>query len=212
MKSHTGYIFSLGKVKIVAYYTKQKVNARSSTELELIGVKNRISKVFWTRQFLECQGFKVKVNIIDQDNTSTMKLKNNGKARSVKRTQYYDIKYFYVTYLIGRDKVKVIYCPTYDMLGWGPRVCPPSGAFVTARRDFISRSVRSLLTALTYPKWYTRLPVVHLVTQVPRGLPGKGHQSLVINLVALCMLLRVRHPDQLKTSMPNQAVRKYSTG
>jgi hypothetical protein len=101
---------------IVSDSTKQKVNSRSSTEAELIGVDDRISKILWTKRFIEYQGFKVKLNIIYQDNTSTMRLENNGKASSGKRTRHFDIKYFYVTDLIGRDQVEVIYCPTDDML------------------------------------------------------------------------------------------------
>ena len=45
-----------------------------------------------------------------------MKLENNGKASSGKRTRHFDIKYFYVTNLFGRDEVEVIYCPTDDMI------------------------------------------------------------------------------------------------
>jgi hypothetical protein len=116
MRSHTGSTFSLGKGMIVSDSTKQKVNSRSSTEAELIGVDDRISKILWTKRFIEHQGFHVKLNIIYQDNTSTMKLENNGKASSGKRTRHFDIKYFYVTDLIGRDEVQVIYCPTDDMI------------------------------------------------------------------------------------------------
>ena len=79
MKIHTGSVFSLVKVMIVAYYTKQKFNARNLIESELIGVEDRISKILWTRKFLECQEFKVKVNIIYQDNTITMKLQKMVK-------------------------------------------------------------------------------------------------------------------------------------
>ena len=39
MKSHTGAIFTLGKGAISSDSTKQKVNARSSTEAELKSVK-----------------------------------------------------------------------------------------------------------------------------------------------------------------------------
>ena len=53
---------------------------------------------------------------------------------------------------------------------WRPIVCPLSGVFVTAIKECINREVLSLLPALTYPQWYTRLPVVHLVTQITRGL------------------------------------------
>ena len=94
MKIHTEYVFSLVKGMIVADSTNQKVNARSSTGSDFIGVDDRIGKILWTQRFLEFQGFKVKVNIIYQDNTSTMKLKKNGKTRSENRTLHYDIQYF----------------------------------------------------------------------------------------------------------------------
>jgi hypothetical protein len=116
MRSHTGSTFSLGKGMIVSDSTKQKVNSRSSTEAELIGVDDRVSKILWTKRFIEHQGFHVKLNVIYQDNTSTMRLENNGKASSGKRTRHFDIKYFYITDLIGRDEVQVIYCPTDDMI------------------------------------------------------------------------------------------------
>jgi hypothetical protein len=116
MKSHTGSILSLGKGMIVSDSTKQKVNSRNSTQAELITVDDRIGKVLWTKRFIEHQGFKVKLNIMYQDNQSTMKLENNDKASSGKRTRHFDIKYFYVTDLIARDEVEVIYCPTNNIL------------------------------------------------------------------------------------------------
>eukprot|EP00957_Ditylum_brightwellii_P182045 13868973-Ditylum_brightwellii.AAC.1 len=45
MKSHTGATFKLGKGAISSNSTKQKVNALSTTELELISVDNKIGKV-----------------------------------------------------------------------------------------------------------------------------------------------------------------------
>ena len=116
MKSHTGLIFTLGKGAIISGSTKQKTNSRSSTEAELNAVDEKLSKIIQVKKFLECQGFKVKLNIIFQDNTSTMKLQNNGKISSGKRTRHFDIKLFYITDLISRDEVTVIYCPTDDMI------------------------------------------------------------------------------------------------
>ena len=86
MKSHTGAIFTLGKGSIISSSTKQKVNSRSTTESELIGIDDKVSKIVWSKKFLEHQGFKVNLNIIYQDNTSTIKLMNNGKLSSGKRT------------------------------------------------------------------------------------------------------------------------------
>jgi hypothetical protein len=76
-------------------------------ELVLIGVDDKISRVLWTKRFLEWQEFVVKLHIIYQDNTSTMKLERNGKESSGKRTRHFDIKYFYVTDLISRDEVEI---------------------------------------------------------------------------------------------------------
>ena len=80
MRSHTGAIMTLRKGAVISDSTKQKVNAQSSTESEMIAVNNIISKILWTKWFIEAQGFPVKANIIYQDNTSTMKLEVNGNA------------------------------------------------------------------------------------------------------------------------------------
>ena len=116
MKSHTGIVFTLGKGSIISGSTKQKVNSRSSTEAEMNAVDEKLSKIIRTKKFLESQGFKIKLNIIFQDNTSTIKLQENGKVSSGKRTRHFDIKLFYITDLISRDEVLVEYCPSDDMI------------------------------------------------------------------------------------------------
>eukprot|EP00957_Ditylum_brightwellii_P035914 2721610-Ditylum_brightwellii.AAC.1 len=70
----------------------------------------------WTKQLIEHQGLKVMINIIYQDNKSTIKLGVNGKESLAERTRHFDIKYFYVTDLISREEVEIVYCPTEDML------------------------------------------------------------------------------------------------
>ena len=94
MKSHTGSVFTLGKGCVMSDSTKQKVNARSSTEAELIAVDDKIAKIIWIRRFIECQGFKIYTNVVHQDNNSTIRLENNGQYSSGKRTRHFDIKYF----------------------------------------------------------------------------------------------------------------------
>ena len=76
---------------------------------------------------------------------------------------------------------------------WWPIVCPPSDTFLNCQKGYISGAVRMLLLELTCPFWYTRLHVVHLVNQGPKYLPVFCPQCQGINLVALCMLLRVQH-------------------
>ena len=116
MKSHTGMIFTLGKGALISSSIKQKVNSRSSTEAELNATDDMIGKIIWMKKFIEHQGFKVKLNVIYQDNKSTMKLINNGKVSSGKRTRHFDIKLFYITDLISRDEVTIRYCSTDKMI------------------------------------------------------------------------------------------------
>ena len=68
---------------------------------------------------------------------------------------------------------------------WLPIVCLPYGYLRDFHKGCIHGLVHVLLPTLTYPQWYTRLPMVHLM-QVPKGLPDTGHQSQGIKLGALC--------------------------
>ena len=90
--------------------------SRSSTEAELVGVDDVISKILWSKLFIEAQGFQVKTALIYRDNTSSMKLEQNGKSSSGKRTRHFHIKYFYITDLINRNEVQIEYCPTDAMV------------------------------------------------------------------------------------------------
>ena len=117
MRSHTGATMSMGKGCPISVSTKQKINTRSSTEAEIVGVNDALYMVLWVRHFLEKQGYNVKDNIIYQDNQSAMKLEHNGKRSSTKNTRHMEIRYFFITDNIKRNKLSVKYCPTDIMLG-----------------------------------------------------------------------------------------------
>jgi hypothetical protein len=117
MKSHTGATMSLGEGCVYSMSTKQKLNTRSSTEAELVAVNDAMSKILWTRLFIQAQGYRVSDNIVYQDNQSAMLLENNGKLSSSKRTRHLEIRFFYVTDNVGKKHMRIEYCPTDDMLG-----------------------------------------------------------------------------------------------
>ena len=94
MKSHTGGVMSLGKGAIYSCSTKQKLNTKSSTESELVGIDDVMPMILWMRYFLEAQGFVVNDNIVYQDNMSTMKLAENGRKSMGKRSRHINIRYF----------------------------------------------------------------------------------------------------------------------
>ena len=56
-RGHTDAMMTFGNGTITSSSHKQKINARSSTEAELIGVDKDLPKMIWTRYFLEEQGY-----------------------------------------------------------------------------------------------------------------------------------------------------------
>ena len=96
---------------------KQKVNSRSSTEAELVGVNDMMPMVLWTRLFLQGQGFEINRNIVYQDNTSTELMAKHGKLSCGKRTRYINIKYFFITDQVKQGTISVKHCATTNMIG-----------------------------------------------------------------------------------------------
>mmetsp|Transcript_16222 Transcript_16222/g.24506 ORF Transcript_16222/g.24506 Transcript_16222/m.24506 type:complete len:201 (+) Transcript_16222:1821-2423(+) len=64
MRSHNGATMSLGKSCPISISSKQKINTRSSTKAELVGVNDAMYLVLWVRHFLEDQGYSIKDNIV----------------------------------------------------------------------------------------------------------------------------------------------------
>jgi hypothetical protein len=115
MRSHTGGTMSMGTGAVYSTSKKQKLNTKSSTEAELVGVDDVLPQALWTKYFMEAQGYGV-TTILNQDNQSTIKLSENGKASSGKGTRHINIRYFFITDRIARKDVAIQYCPTKRMV------------------------------------------------------------------------------------------------
>jgi hypothetical protein len=115
MRSHTGGVMSTGTGAAYSTSKKQKLNTKSSTEAELIGIDDVLPQALWTKYFLEAQGYGTDT-LLHQDNQSTIKLSENGKASSGKGTRHINIRYFFITDRIARKEVAIQYCPTKEMV------------------------------------------------------------------------------------------------
>jgi hypothetical protein len=116
MRGHTGGALTLGQGFPITSSSKQKLNTRSSTESELVGVDDMMSLIIWTRNFLKSQGYVVIDNILYQDNKSAILLERNGKMSSGKRTKHIAVRYFFVTDRIKAGELTAVWCPTGKMI------------------------------------------------------------------------------------------------
>ena len=118
-KSHTGatMIFDGGLGSIMNLSRKQKLNTRSSTEAELVGVDDASALILWTKLFLEYLGYHISNNIIYQDNKSAILLETNGRQSAGKRSRALNIRYFFISDQVEKGNAAVEYCNTDDMIG-----------------------------------------------------------------------------------------------
>lgn len=114
-KGQTGATMTMGKGAILSYSWKQKLNTKSSTETELVGVDDAISNILWSLYFLQEQGCGTTHAIIYQDNKSAILLETNGKMSSGKRTKHIKAKYFFVTDKVAEGDLEIKYIPTEKM-------------------------------------------------------------------------------------------------
>ena len=104
---HTGAMMTLGggKGAVISYSAKQKLNTKSSTESELVGADQILSRVIWGLYFVEAQGYSIDRNIVYQDNQATMRLEMNGALSSSKRMKHIHARYFFITDRIDAGEV-----------------------------------------------------------------------------------------------------------
>ena len=126
MKKHTGYCMSLGIGSPLSGLSTQKVNTRSSTESELVGVDDAIGFVEWASLYSKEQvkdyspGHSLKdmgkKTVVLQDNTSTIKMLMGGKRVCGQWTQNIHIRYFYAHERVNDGTIVITYCPTKEMV------------------------------------------------------------------------------------------------
>ena len=66
---------------------RYKLNNKSSTEAEIVGVDDVLTQVIWTQYFLKYQGYNINDNIIYQYNQISIRIEKNGRKFISKRTR-----------------------------------------------------------------------------------------------------------------------------
>ena len=84
MQGHSGGSLTTGRGFPVTASKKHKLNTRSSTKSEVIGVDHFMPYFLWTRNFMKAQNYDAVKNIVLQENTSAILLEKNGKKQEVR--------------------------------------------------------------------------------------------------------------------------------
>ena len=107
----------------MSFSHRHKLNGRSSTEAELIGIDNPLPCIMWGLYFIKAQGYEVTHNILFQDNKSTILLAKNGRWSSSKRTKHTNNRFSLVKDKIDRGELEVQHCGTKEM--WSDMLTKP---------------------------------------------------------------------------------------
>ena len=115
-RGHTGGVISFGKGMVHHKSAKQRLNAKSSTETEVIGASDYFPWVLWCKRFLEKQGYPMNSTIFYQDNESAIKMETNGMRSCSDKSRHIHIRYFFVKDISEQEKIKIEHCRTEKMI------------------------------------------------------------------------------------------------
>jgi len=114
-KSHTGTIITIHDIiSIFIKCSKQGLSTKASTESELVAVSDSLPQIIYTKEFLEEILNKPIATTLLQDNTSTIRLIEAGRALS-ETTRHINIKFFYVHEYVTNGTMTVQHCKSENM-------------------------------------------------------------------------------------------------
>ena len=116
MKGQTGGCMSMGYGVIHGRSSKQKLNTKSSTETEIVGMSEYVPYNIWLSMFLKEQGDNLMDNVVFQDNQSAIQMETNGRNSCTGNSRHIHIRYFFVKDRIEKKEMRVEYCLTEYML------------------------------------------------------------------------------------------------
>lgn len=114
-RGHTGAMISLGAGAVYTKSSKQKLNSKSSSEAELIGMAEAGGQVIWSRNFLRGQGYSLGAATIYQDNSSAITITEKGKSTN-QRTKHLDIRHFFLRDYAKRKEISFVHKRTGEMV------------------------------------------------------------------------------------------------
>jgi hypothetical protein len=116
MRGHTGGCMSTGVGVIHGKASKQKMNTKSTTESEVVGVSEYIPYKIQMINILKGQGYALDKKVLYQDNESAIRLIKNGRNSCTGNSRHISIRYYFVKDRVDKGEFTVEYCNTLAMI------------------------------------------------------------------------------------------------
>ena len=114
-RSHSGTVVTIGGAPIYCGSKRQKINAKSAAEAEMIAISDASTIITWAQHFLEYQGYEnLPPAQVWEDNKATLDNLERG-APTAGNSRHYEVRYFYLSDLERRGVIKVKYLSTDEM-------------------------------------------------------------------------------------------------
>jgi hypothetical protein len=114
-RSVSGYVFKVANSTISWCSKKQATVAKSTTEAEYVSLSHASQEAIWMRRLLCDIGCKTdQPTLLYEDNQGAIEISKNPKFHN--RTKHIDITFHFIRERISSNEIKVVYCPSDDML------------------------------------------------------------------------------------------------
>ena len=114
-KGHSGLFLTIGRGPFIVASSKQKINAKSSYEAEIIALSDKCSNVIWMREFLLAQGIQMGPAKVREDNQSTIVSVMKGRGTS-ERTKHIKVRQFWMKGNVDEGDMVFVHTPTENMI------------------------------------------------------------------------------------------------
>ena len=114
-KAISGYAFLLDGGAVSWSSKKQEIIALSTTEAEYVASTQAAKEAIWLRSLLgEVFGEFSGPTTLYGDNQSAIALSRDHQYHA--RTKHIDIRFHFIRWIVAEGKIKLVYCPTEDMV------------------------------------------------------------------------------------------------
>ncbi|KIO08044.1 hypothetical protein M404DRAFT_78898, partial [Pisolithus tinctorius Marx 270] len=111
----SGYAFLIDGGAVSWSSKRQKIVSLSTTESEYVAATHAAKEALWLRSLIgELFGPLVEPTTLFSDNQSAIALTKDHQYHA--RTKHIDIRFHFIRWVVENGKIRLIYCPTADMI------------------------------------------------------------------------------------------------